>query len=146
MIYVLKNQMVKYEDKQDCEYKCILSKLDIEIEIWKVYIHKLLELEYTIYAKGGSILGIIVLKDLINYKVSEELINEYNDMNLIKDWNLTIINITKEQQTEIITLGEENIKNEVPVLRYKNGILINDENLLELSIKNAENYQILKFP
>jgi hypothetical protein len=138
-------------EKADCENICSIEKLTHEITIWENYLRVLLTDGRHIYAKGGSILGIIVLKDLLlNKPITQELINEYNEMNLIKDWDLTIVNVADDIKSSIISKGiAYEILDEAtafPVLRYKDGILIADENLLELSIKTSENLSDLEVP
>ena len=138
-------------DKAYCENACSTEKLTGEITIWENYLRALLTDEHHIYAKGGSILGIIVLKDLLlNKPITHELINEYNEMNLIKDWDLTVVNVTDEIKSSIKSKGiAYDILDEAtafPVLRYRDGILIANENLLELSIKTSENLSDLEVP
>ena len=150
------------DDKIICEKKCLLTKLNAELEAWK----NLFEWCYTnipdihIYCKGGSALGLVVLKNLldkytlgIDNKYTSEIDDKYTEflsLKLIKDWDFTITDISEVHQEMLITeaerLGIQNQGQAFPILRLKKGLMIGDDYLIELSMKTNQYLNDLELP
>jgi hypothetical protein len=134
----------KYANKIDCEKDCFYLEFNKEIEIWKRYFTYIYDTypNIQILCKGGSVLGLYVLKILFETNQSEEKLTKFRDLNLIKDWDFTILNVTHEIKEDLIRKAEElNIKNEAQsmiVIRYQKGLKINTDFVFELSIKDHQ--------
>ena len=83
----------------DCENKYIkynLKKANIfsETTIFSNFIYTLLSQKYDVYLKGGTVLGLYILKLLYDkygndYATFEKYFNELLKLDLIKDWDFT---------------------------------------------------------
>ena len=174
----------EYQDKSECESKCLDKKLKNEFDAWRslfVWCSENLG-ENKIYCKGGSALGLEVLKSFLELKLIEfnEQINytefvtsnkinllnsgyfsskfnefvklkypEFNKLELIKDWDFTVL-MSDEQKVEFIKeaqkLGIQNQGQTISILRYEKGLHINEDYLLELSVKTNQLLSDLELP
>jgi hypothetical protein len=141
----------EFEAKDLCERTCFNRVLENEIRDWTQFFHELFTLgNINIYCKGGSTLGLVVLQHLLTKSPTPEIIREFVELKLIKDWDFTILLEPSQDPTQIITIAEKNnFKNEAsifPILRRRPNIQIAGEHLFELSIKNSENMSDLELP
>lgn len=140
----------EFENKDLCETTCFNRVLNNEISDWKNFFNELFGLNINIYCKGGSTLGLVVLQHLLTKSLTPEMIREFVELRLIKDWDFTILLEPSQDPKPIIAIGEKyNFKNEAslfPILRRRPNIQIAGEHLFELSIKNSENMSDLELP
>jgi hypothetical protein len=143
---------IGFDSKNECETFCLSSKLNGELDAWK----SLIEWVYAnipdihIYCKGGSALGLVVLKALLDNGYTDQKYQNFIELNLIKDWDFTIINVNSIHQTQIIQkaeeLGIQNQASSFPVLRFKKGLIIGQDYLVELSMKESQYLNDLELP
>ncbi len=141
----------EFEAKDLCEKTCFDRVLNNEISDWKKFFRELFTLgNINIYCKGGSTLGLVVLQHLLTKSPTPEIMREFVELKLIKDWDFTILLEPSQDPKQIITIAEKyNFKNEAslfPILRRRPNIQIAGEHLFELSIKNSENMSDLELP
>jgi hypothetical protein len=141
--------------KDECEIKCLEEKLNEEFCAWR----KLFEWsskkfkDIHIYCKGGSALGLLVLKTILDKDRNKY--TDFIDLKLIKDWDFTV-NMSLEQQAQFIIKAQElgivNQGQDLVILRFKKGLqLVEDclsdgDYLLELSIKTTQELYDLELP
>ena len=152
----------KHIYKLNCEMECYKEKLTLELNAWRELFAWCADNlpNNPIYCKGGSALGLEVLKTFLNKEPSKfnnnigvNLIkHKYNDfiaLNLIKDWDFTV-NMSKEEKRRFIekaeTLDIQNQGQTISILRYKEGLKIGDDYLLELSVKTEQLLSDLELP
>jgi hypothetical protein len=139
----------KFYFKNKCETECLDQKLIVELEAWKKLFKWCSEnlSENPIYCKGGSALGLEVLKSILNQDPSKY--TEFLDLGLIKDWDFTVF-MSEEQKIRFIdfasTLGIENQGQSISILRFKKGLHIGEDYLLELSVKTNQLLNDLELP
>jgi hypothetical protein len=139
----------EYKDKATCEKICLEKKLKYEFIAWaQLFAWSSENLkDIHIYCKGGSALGLEVLKSILNKDLSKY--GDFVDLKLIKDWDFTV-NMLEEQKSRFINkaeeLGFQNQGSRLPILRFKNGLFIGDDYLLELSIKTTNELHDLELP
>jgi hypothetical protein len=147
----------------DCENKYIkynLKKANIfnETTIFSNFIYTLLSKNYEVYLKGGTVLGLYILKLLYDkygndYTVFEKYFNELLKLDLIKDWDFTTythIPINDKLKESLENIAKKNHL----VLRAKTFILyqtefpikLNDAALFEISIMEDEIFSNLELP
>lgn len=139
----------RFDTKDQCELDCLEVKLDEEFSAWRelfLWSSTILR-DVGIYCKGGSALGLQVLKTILDKDKSKY--KEFKALKLIKDWDFTV-NMTIEQQSQFITkaheLGIENQGQTLAILRFKKGLLLGEDYLLELSIKTTQELYDLELP
>ena len=116
--------------------------LNTETQNWISFIETLIENNYDVYVKGGSVTGLHILK-----LIKESQFGDFLKLNLIKDWDFTIF--TSDQSTITQLANQYNILVEgktIIVLRQQNHIKIEAEALFELSIKEKEHICDLELP
>ena len=134
-----------FNDISNCEINCLERKLNEEIDAWRKLFASNPGLD--IYCKGGSALGLLVLKTILDKDRSKY--NEFKALKLIKDWDFTV-NMTEVQKEQFITeaqrLGIENQGETLAILRFNKGLLLGEDYLLELSIKTSQELYDLELP
>ena len=147
----------------DCENKHIkynLKKANIynETSIFTNFIYTLLSKNYEVYLKGGTVLGLYILKLLYDkygndYTTFEKYFNELLKLDLIKDWDFTSYThslIDEKLKESLNSLAKKNHL----VLRGKTFILyqtefpikIKDAALFDFSILKEEIFSNLELP
>lgn len=147
----------------DCENKYIkynLKKANIynETNIFSNFIYTLLSKNYEVYLKGGTVLGLYILKLLYDkygndYTTFEKYFNELLKLDLIKDWDFTSYThslIDEKLKESLNSLAKKNHL----VLRGKTFILyqtefpikLNDVALFDFSILKEEIFSNLEMP
>ena len=147
----------------DCENRYIkynLKKANIfsETTIFSNFIYTLLSQKYDVYLKGGTVLGLYILKLLYDkygndYETFEKYFNELLKLDLIKDWDFTCYTHTTIDDKLEKDLANIAKKNHL-VLRAKTFILyqtefpikLNDAALFEISIMEEEIFSNLELP
>jgi len=139
----------QYYDEKECEKECLDQKLHEELDAWR----KLFEWcsenlpDNPIYCKGGSALGLEVLKSILNKEPTKY--EEFCTLKLIKDWDFTVL-LSEEEKNLFIEeakkLGIENQGKTIAILRFKKGLKIDDDYLLELSAKTEQLLNNLEMP
>ena len=147
----------------DCENKYIkynLKKANIynETNIFSNFIYTLLSKNYEVYLKGGTVLGLYILKLLYekygsDYTTFEKYFNDLLKLDLIKDWDFTSYTHSPIDEKLKESLNSLAKKNHL-VLRGKTFILyqtefpikLKDAALFEISIMEAEIFSNLEMP
>ena len=147
----------------DCENKHIkynLKKANIynETNIFSNFIYTLLSKNYEVYLKGGTVLGLYILKLLYekygsDYTTFEKYFNDLLKLDLIKDWDFTSYTHSPIDEKLKESLNSLAKKNHL-VLRGKTFILyqtefpikLKDAALFEISIMDAEIFSNLEMP
>ena len=71
------------------------------------FFHELFDLkDINIYCKGGSTLGLVVLQHLLTKSPTPEIMREFLELKLIKDWDFTILLEPLQDYKPLITIGE----------------------------------------
>ena len=136
-------------NKTNCEINCLEVKLNKEFDAWRQLFIWCSEnfKDIHIYCKGGSALGLQVLKTILD--VDRSKYDDFIALNLIKDWDFTVV-MSIDQQAQFITKAIElDIHNQgetLAILRYKKGLLLGEDYLLELSIKTSQELYDLELP
>ena len=139
----------RFNSKDQCELFCLEAKLNEEFNAWRQLFIWSSETfrDVDIYCKGGSALGLLVLKTILDKDRSKY--NEFKALKLIKDWDFTV-NMTEVQKEQFITeaqrLGIENQGETLAILRFNKGLLLGEDYLLELSIKTSQELYDLELP
>jgi len=139
----------RFNAKDQCELFCLEAKLNEEFNAWRQLFIWSSETfrDVDIYCKGGSALGLLVLKTILDKDRSKY--NEFKALKLIKDWDFTV-NMTEVQKEQFITeaqrLGIENQGETLAILRFNKGLLLGEDYLLELSIKTSQELYDLELP
>ena len=123
-----------------------LIKIEKEVNLWIQFIEEMIDDGYEVYAKGGSILGLQLMKMFIIDSKDDlsltEILDNIINLKLIKDWDFTSC-VPKNQQDFVM----EKAKNygiikegeTIIVLRMKDCVKIGNEALFEISIKEDDN-------
>ena len=138
-----------YQHKEECERECLGQKLNTELEAWKllfewckVHLH-----HNPIYCKGGSALGLEVLKSILNKNPSQY--EEFISLNLIKDWDFTVF-MSEDEKKDFTgyaqTIGFKVDGKKITMIRFNNALMIGDDYLLELSAKIDQTLDDLELP
>ena len=143
----------EYKTKEDCMETCINSFIDnllvhAEFLRWNLFLSSRINAGNDVYVKGGTVLGLKVAQLLFNKTSDAEKFNELLDLNLIKDWDFTIIgkNLddvdeeTNEMKNEGKTMKKYRYKGTTPRLA------LGDDALFEISIKDDEKLSDLEIP
>jgi len=147
----------------DCENRYIkynLKKANIfsETTIFSNFIYTLLSKNYEVYLKGGTVLGLYILKLLYDkygddYTVFEKHFNELLKLDLIKDWDFTAYthtNIDNNLEKELAIIAKKNhlVRRGKTFILYQTEypIKIKDAALFEISIMEDEIYSNLELP
>jgi len=147
----------------DCENKYIkhnLMKANIynETNIFSNFIYTLLSKNYEVYLKGGTVLGLYILKLLYdkygnNNTTFEKYFNELVKLDLIKDWDFTaythtIIDDKLEKELAIIAKKNNLVRRGKTFILYQTEfpIKLKDSALFEISIMTNEIYSNLELP
>jgi hypothetical protein len=145
----VQDEFGQYDNITNCESSCLEERLNIELDAWRKlfkWSSEVLPANH-IYCKGGSALGLEVLKSILNVDPSKY--PEFLSLNLIKDWDFTVL-MTEAEKIAFIdyakTLGIVNQGMTISILRYKKGLKIGDDYLLELSIKTTQELNDLELP
>ena len=145
----IEDETGQFNDIVNCEINCLEEKLNEEFSAWRQLFAWSLKTfrDIHIYCKGGSALGLQVLKTILDKDRSKY--NDFIDLKLIKDWDFTV-NMSVEQQVQFIAkakeLGIDNQGQELAILRFKKGLLLGEDYLLELSIKTTQELYDLELP
>ena len=152
-----------YDNIKDCTLACHKPE---EFARWREFLSELLTLdkENNIYVKGGTVIGIDVLKKLIATNIDDaeknKLFGDFLRLNLIKDWDFTMIVCTPVKtmadlneindcvEKSINKYGIENQGTSMIVLRTKSGrnLKLGDDFLFEMSVKGGESYSSWEIP
>ena len=129
--------------------------MDIEKEIgfWVQFIEEMIDDGYNVYAKGGSILGLQLIKIFINNISDDDFLfktlNDCINLKLIKDWDFTSL-IPKNRQTMLMEKAKKyGIIKEgetIIVLRMRECMKVGTEALFEISIKEDDPLSELELP
>jgi hypothetical protein len=147
----------------DCENKYIkynLKKANIfsETTIFSNFIYTLLSQKYDVYLKGGTVLGLYILKLLYekygnNEKEFEKNFNDLLKLDLIKDWDFTTYtynNIDENLEKELANIAKKNnlVRRGKTFILYQTEypIKVNDSALFEISIMEDEIFSNLELP
>jgi hypothetical protein len=139
----------EYENKDECETYCLDQKLNTELEAWKLLFEwcKVHLPHNPIYCKGGSALGLEVLKSILNKNPSQY--EEFISLNLIKDWDFTVFMSEDEKRKFtgfVQTIGFKVDGKKITMIRFNNALMIGDDYLLELSAKIDQTLDDLELP
>jgi len=147
----------------DCENKYIkynLKKANIfsETTIFSNFIYTLINKNYDVYLKGGTVLGLYILKLLYekygdDYIIFEKYFNELLKLDLIKDWDFTSYTykpIDDNIEKELATIAEKNnlVRRGKTFILYQTEypIKIKDAALFEISIMEDEIFSNAELP
>ena len=147
----------------DCENKYIkynLKKANIfsETTIFSNFIYTLFSKNYDVYLKGGTVLGLYILKLLYNKydkneKEFERHFNELVKLDLIKDWDFTSYTykpIDENVEKELANIAQKNnlVRRGKTFILYQTEypIKVNDSALFEISIMEDEIFSNLELP
>ncbi len=147
----------------DCENKYIkynLKKANIfsETTIFSNFIYTLFSKNYDVYLKGGTVLGLYILKLLYNKyskneKEFEKYFNELVKLDLIKDWDFTSYTykpIDENIEKELANIAQKNhlVRRGKTFILYQTEypIKVNDSALFEISIMEDEIFSNLELP
>jgi len=147
----------------DCENKYIkynLKKANIfyETTIFSNFISTLFSKKYDVYLKGGTVLGLYILKLLYNkygndYTVFEKHFNDLLKLDLIKDWDFTSYThkpIDDNLEKELANIAKKNhlVRRGKTFILYQTEypIKVKDDALFEISILQYEIFSNLELP
>ena len=147
----------------DCENRYIkynLKKANIfsETTIFTNFIYTLFSKNYEVYLKGGTVLGLYILKLLYekygnNEKEFEKHFNELLKLDLIKDWDFTSYTHTPiddnlEKELAIIAKKNDLVRRGKTFILYQTEypIKVKDAALFEISILQDEIFSNLELP
>ena len=145
----------KYEHKDECETYCLDQKLNTELTAWKSLFKWCLENlpNNPIYCKGGSALGLEVLKSILNKDPSKY--QDFLSLNLIKDWDFTVFMSEEDRERFIKHVTHKDLPDnlrfnvdgkKITMIRFNNALMIGDDYLLELSAKIDQTLDDLELP
>ena len=128
-------------------------KFEKEVGYWIQFIEGMIDDGYNVYAKGGSILGLQLIKIFIDNIIDSDLLfktlNDCINLKLIKDWDFTSF-VPKDKQNLVMEKAKKyGIIKEgetIIVLRMKNCIKVGTEALFEISIKEEDPLSELELP
>jgi hypothetical protein len=158
------NGIYKSKEKciNDCEKKyinthLIKAKLKHETTQFKLFIEQLMNNNFTVYIKGGTVLGLQILKMIYNKysgKEFETFFNEFIKTGLIRDWDFVAYTNNKIDETFRERMDNLAKKfNLVPraktfiLYQVKYPIRINDQALFEIALlEDADNNIDLELP
>ena len=155
-----------YKSKQSCQNDCetkyikrnlIEAKLINETKQFNFFIQDLMAENISIYIKGGTVLGLKVLKMLYDRYHSnnfEKKFNEFRKLDLIRDWDFACYTEEKEITPDYREDLDKMARNYRLVPRAKTFILyqskypikINDQALFEIAILQSDNYLDQELP
>jgi hypothetical protein len=145
----------------DCEnqyinYNLVQAKIKGETVKFNLFINDLLEEGYEVYLKGGTVLGLKILKmiyDLYSEDNFERYFNDFLELDLIRDWDFVAY-------TGVLI--EEDLKEKLNKMAYKYSLVpraktfvlyqtkypikLNDQALFEISIMDKEIFSNLELP
>ena len=147
----------------DCENKHIkynLKKANIynETNIFSNFIYTLLSKNYEVYLKGGTVLGLYILKLLYekygsDYTTFEKYFNDLLKLDLIKDWDFSVYTNTPiddnlEKELAIIAKKNHLVRRAKTFILYQTEfpIKLKDDELFEISIMEKEIFSNLELP
>jgi hypothetical protein len=147
----------------DCENKYIkynLKKANIfyETSIFNNFISTLFTKKYDVYLKGGTVIGLYLLKLLYNkygndYSVFEKYFDNLLKLDLIKDWDFTAytykpIDDNIEKNIESMAKKNKLVRRGKTFILYQTEypIKVNDAALFEISIMENEVFSNLELP
>jgi hypothetical protein len=147
----------------DCENKYIkynLKKANIfaETSIYNNFISTLFSKKYEVYLKGGTVIGLYLLKLLYDkysndYTIFEKYFNDLLKLDLIKDWDFTcythkVIDDILEKDLAIIAKKNHLVRRGKTFILYQTEypIKVNDAALFEISIMEDEIFSNLELP
>jgi hypothetical protein len=141
----------EYDNIINCERKCLDKKLETELNVWKLLFEWSSENlpNNPIYCKGGSALGLEVLKSILNINLDQSKYDEFVDLNLIKDWDFTVF-MSEDEKKDFIDFAQTigfNLEGKIiTILRFTNALKIGEDYLLELSVKTDQSLDDLELP
>ncbi len=145
----------KYKSKDGCVNDCVLTYIDYNLEKvrikketnnFKFFIYELFDKEMKVYIKGGSVLGLYVLKMIYDryhndVEMFSKAFQEFIKLDLIKDWDFSAIYETTigESETEDFNTLAHKHKlyphaKKFILYQTKYPIKIGDDALFEISI------------
>jgi hypothetical protein len=147
----------------DCENRYIkynLKKANIfsETTIFSNFIYTLISKNYEVYLKGGTVLGLYILKLLYDkyaddYTTFEKYFNELVKLDLIKDWDFTSYThkpIDNNLEKDLANIAKKNhlVRRGKTFILYQTEypIKVNDAALFEISIMEDEIFSNLELP
>lgn len=160
-----KNPNGKYKTNKscinDCEnqyinYNLIQAKIKGETVKFNLFINDLLKDGYEVYLKGGTVLGLKILKmiyDLYSEDNFERYFNDFLELDLIRDWDFvayTGVPIEEDLKEELNKMA--NKYSLVPraktfiLYQTKYPIKLNDQALFEISMMDKEIFSNLELP
>lgn len=74
----------------------LLSQTETDFNNWEMFFGKIYKTfpDSTIYMKGGSVIGLLVLKTIYNHSLSfDDVYFQFKNMNLIRDFDFILENI-----------------------------------------------------
>lgn len=132
------------------------DKVKDEVSTWISFINTLSS-KYNVYLRGGTVIGLYVLKLLsVNNVQLSSYFDDFYKLNLIKDWDFTVYtNISSKKEDgpipeEILNIMPTQFRSEgktIGIIRNRNSAkTINDEYLYEMSVKSTEPIYTLEIP
>ena len=166
------NENGQYDSKDKCIKICenkyinkhlIKSRLKKETTQYSNLIKDLITENISVYIKGGTVLGLLILKDIYIYGINNnwsnntwfKYFNEFIKLDLIRDWDFACYTDTGSRLTDEYKAKLDNIANKYKmVLRAKTFILyqtkypikLKDQALFELAILENEDNINLELP
>jgi len=106
---------------------------------WQSFIKKLLDINTLVYLKGGAVIGIYLLKTIVNMNNFEILYEEYKKLNLINDFDFIINDVNFKNDYFYYEFGREYNISLNGKLKNKNSsstlrVMRSNNNKFELSI------------
>jgi len=158
-----------YKSKEKCQNDCetkyikrnlVQAKLKNETMQFNLFIQDLMIENITVYIKGGTVLGLKILKMIYdkygnNNQEFEDHFNEFVKVNLIRDWDFACYtengkDITEKYRSELDKLAHSHrlVPRAKTFVLYqaKYPIKVNDQALFEIAILESENYVDMELP
>jgi hypothetical protein len=160
-----KNNKGKYNSKNKCMNECknqyinkhlIDAKLKYETIQFTIFIQTLIKKNFTIYIKGGTVLGLYILKYIYEHSTENNfntLFNEFLKLELIRDWDFVGYSKKKIDDTYKTQLNNMAKKNHLALraktfilYQSKHAIKIGDQVLFEIALLEQDDNIGLELP
>jgi hypothetical protein len=151
-----------FENKDECMEECKDPYLDMQMKYpqlqesnetdnWIRTINFLIDQGYSVYLKGGSVIGLFVLQFMHESgALNDDTFQAFLELDLIKDWDFTTYIPDTEQDRIMEQLDDWNISLEgttIKVVRHQPKIMVSDEDpQYEMSIKANDPVSELEIP
>ena len=143
----------EYLSKDECMETCIISFIDnqmvhAEFVQWISFLGERIKAGNDVYVKGGTVLGLKVAQLLFNQIGDESKLDDLLELDLIKDWDFTIIG-REIGEIDGKTNKMTNEGKTMKIYRYKGygpRLEFDRSALFELSVKDDENFSDLEIP